>query len=193
MAAPLLLPGMQLIAQSGRTGTGNYDNLTTPDHGVLQLFFQGFDGLPVAGSHWFGSLTYQWDAAYVGVIAIVLAVVALGTRWKRPEVRGLTAVIALMSILVLVPGVPSAVNGLPFVGESSSHGRLIPLGFGLSVLAGIGLDALIRDHAVAQGPARGRRWLRRRRSYSCSSSGCSAEAICHRPRCGSETQASCGP
>ena len=89
LAAPLLLPGLQLIAQSGRTGTGNYDNLTTPDHGGLQLFFQGFDGLPVVGSHWFGSLTYQWDAAYVGVIAIVLGVVALGTRWKRPEVRGI--------------------------------------------------------------------------------------------------------
>jgi hypothetical protein len=148
LAAPLLLPGLQLIAQSGRSGTGNYDNLTTPDHGVLQLFFQGFDGLPVAGSHWFGSLTYQWDAAYVGVIAIVLAVVALGTRWKRPEVRGLTAVIALMSILVLVPGVPSAANGLPFVGEIILTRALIPLGFGLSVLAGIGLDALIRDHAV---------------------------------------------
>ena len=121
LAAPLLLPGMQLIAQSGRSGTGNYDNLTTPDHGVLQLLFQGFDGLPVVGSHWFGSLTYQWDAAYVGVIAVVMAVVGLGTRWRRPEVRGLTAVIALMAILVLVPGVPSAVSGLPFVGEIHSH------------------------------------------------------------------------
>jgi Bacterial membrane protein YfhO len=147
LAAPLLLPGMQLIAQSGRSSTGNYDQLTTPDHGVLQLLFQGFDGLPVAGSHWFGSLTYQWCAAYVGVIAVVMAVVALGTRWKRPEVRGLTVATALMAMLVLVPGVPSAVKGFPLVGEVILSRALIPLAFGLSVLAGIGLDALIRHYA----------------------------------------------
>jgi hypothetical protein len=150
LAAPLLLPGIQLIGQSGRTGSGNYDTLTTPDHGVLQLIFQGFDGLPVAGSHWFGSLSYQWTAAYVGVIAIVLAAVALGTRWKRPEVRGLTAAGALMSILILVPGVPSLISGWPLVGDIILTRALIPLGFLLSVLAGIGLDALIRNRAEAR-------------------------------------------
>ena len=149
LAAPLLLPGVQLIGQSRRSGS-NYDYLTTPDHGVLQLFFQGFDGLPVAGSHWFGSLTYQWTAAYVGVIALVMALVALGTRWKRPEVRAMTAAIALMSILVLVPGVPSAVSGFPLAGDIILTRALIPLGFGLAVLAGIGIDALVRDHAVAR-------------------------------------------
>jgi hypothetical protein len=111
------------------------------------LIFQGFDGLPVAGSHWFGSLSYQWTAAYVGVIAIVMAVVALGTRWKRPEVRGLTAAVALMSILILVPGVPSVISGWPLVGDIILTRALIPLGFAFAVLAGIGLDALIRDHA----------------------------------------------
>ena len=150
LAAPLLLPGIQLIGQSNRTGSGNYDNLTTPDHGVLQLIFQGFDGLPVAGSHWFGSLSYQWTAAYVGVIAIVMTVVAIGTRWKRPEVRGLTAAVVLMSILILVPGVPSVISGWPLVGDIILTRALIPLGFVLSVLAGIGLDALIRDHAEAR-------------------------------------------
>ena len=138
---------MQLIAHSGRTNTGNYDNLTTPDHGVLQLIFQGFDGLPVSGSHWFGSLTYQWDAAYVGVITLAMVVVALGTRWKRPEVWGFTAVVVLMSTLVLVPGVPSAISGAPLVGEVILTRALIPLGFALSVLGGIGLDALLRGHA----------------------------------------------
>ncbi len=150
LAAPLLLPGMQLIAQSGRTATGNYDSLTTPDHGALQLVFQGFDGLPVAGSHWFGSLSYQWTAAYVGVIALVLGVVALGTRWRRPEVVGLVAVIAATSLLVFVPGIPSLVNGVPLFGDVILTRALIPLGFGLAALAGIGLDALVRDSAVAR-------------------------------------------
>ena len=150
LAAPLLLPGMQLISQSGRSGSGNYDDLTTPDHGILQLIFQGFDGLPTAGSHWFGSLSYQWTAAYVGVIALAMAIVALGARWKRPEVRGVTAAVVLMSILVLVPGVPSLVNGLPLVGEVILTRALIPLGFGAAVLGGFGLDALIRSSDEAR-------------------------------------------
>jgi len=156
LAAPLLLPGIQLIGTAGRIATGNYASLTTPDHGVLQFLFQGFDGLPVAGSAWFGSLSYQWTSAYVGVIALVMGAVAIGTRWKRPEVLGLVAAIAVLSTLVLVPGVPSALNGLPIVGEVILTRALIPICFGLSVLAGIGLDALVRDHASV----RVQRWAR---------------------------------
>jgi hypothetical protein len=148
LAAPLLLPGLQAIEQSGRSSTGNYDNLTTPDHGVLQLLFQGFDGLPVAGSHWFGHLSYQWTAAYVGVIVLVLAVLAVGVRWRRPEVLGSVAVIVVMAILVLVPGVPALINGLPLFGSVILTRALIPLGFGLAVLGAFGLEALMQDHAT---------------------------------------------
>jgi hypothetical protein len=146
LSAPLILPGLELIARSGRSATGNYDALTTPDHAFLQLLFQGFDGLPVAGSRWFGSLSYQWTAAYVGVIALVMAIVALATRWKRPEVLGLTGLTALMAVLILVPGVPSVVSHLPLLGEVILTRALIPLAFGISVLAGFGVDALVRDH-----------------------------------------------
>jgi hypothetical protein len=154
LSAPLLLPGMQLLGLSGRTSTGNYGSVTVPDHAVLQLIFQGFDGLPVAGSHWFGSVSYQWTANYVGVITLVLALVALGTRRKRPEVIGLAAVVAVMAVLALVPKVASALNGLPLIGNVILTRALVPLAFGLSVLAGIGLDALARDPASA----RVRRW-----------------------------------
>jgi hypothetical protein len=145
LSAPLLLPGMQLLGLSGRTSTGNYSSVTVPDHAILQLIFQGFDGLPVAGSHWFGSVSYQWTANYVGLITLVLAVVALGTRWKRPEVTGLVAVVAVMGALALIPSVASAFNGLPLIGNVILTRALVPLAFALAVLGGIGLDALARD------------------------------------------------
>jgi hypothetical protein len=121
---------------------------------VLQLIFQGFDGLPVIGSHWFGQLSYQWTAAYVGVIALVMVVLALRIRWRRPEVVGFAAACVVLAALVLVPGVPSLISGLPVLGHIVLTRALIPLAFGLSVLAGIGLDALVRDH----GSATVRRW-----------------------------------
>lgn len=154
LAAPLLLPGIQIVGESVRSASGNYASLTTPDHGVLQLFFQGFDGLPLAGSQWFGRLSYQWEAAYVGVIALVMVVLALRMRWRRPEVSALAAASLVMATLVLVPGVPSAISGLPILGNVVLTRALIPLAFGLSVLAGVGLDVLVGDHDSASV----RRW-----------------------------------
>jgi hypothetical protein len=154
LAAPLLLPGIQMVGQSVRSSSGNYASLTTPDHGELQLIFQGFDGLPVIGNHWFGQLSYQWDSAYVGVIALVMVVLALRFRWRQPEVAGLVAASVVMATLVLVPGVPSALSGVPIIGNIVLTRALIALTFGLSVLAGIGLDVLMREHASA----RVRRW-----------------------------------
>ena len=37
LSAPLLLPGLQLIYQSGRAGTGNYKSISIPDHALLQI------------------------------------------------------------------------------------------------------------------------------------------------------------
>ncbi len=147
LAAPLLLPGFQLIAQSGRTSSGNYDNLTTPDHSVLQLVFQGFDGLPVSGSHFFGTLSYQWTAGYVGVIVLAMGALCLRFQWRRPEVLGLAVGSLLMAALVLVPGVPSLLSGRPVVGTIILTRALIPLAFGLAALSGLGLDTLARRHA----------------------------------------------
>ncbi len=153
LAAPLVLPGLQLIGGSVASTT-HYGSVTTPDHAALQLLFQGFDGLPISSSHWFGSLSYQSTAAYFGVIALVLVVVAVGTRWRRPEVTGLAAVSVVMASLVLLPAIPTAVNDLPLAGTAYLTRAFMPMAFGLSVLAGIGLDALVRDHAKA----RVRRW-----------------------------------
>jgi len=146
LSAPVLLPGLQLINQSGRTGTGNYASISIPNHTLLQFAFQGFDGFPTAGSHWFGSVSYEWTADYVGIIAIVLALVAIGTRWRRPEVQGLTAVIVVMGALALVRDVASFVSHLPVVGSVILSFALVPLALSVAALAGIGLERLVRHH-----------------------------------------------
>ena len=74
LAAPLLLPGLQVASGSNRTAVGPSNgpqNLPLKD--LIHLVFQSFDGLPLAGSRWFGYSNYEETAAYVGVIGLVLA------------------------------------------------------------------------------------------------------------------------
>jgi hypothetical protein len=155
LSAPQLLPGMQLVGASGRNGTGNYSSISIPDHGLLQLVFQGFDGWPTAGSHWFGSVSYEWTADYVGLIAVVLAVVAVGTRWRqRAEVPALVLVAVVMGALALFRPLASGLNGLPIVGNVILSFATVPLAIAIAALAGIGIDALVRDIAKPNA----RRW-----------------------------------
>ncbi len=146
LSAPLLLPGLQVIYQSGRTNTGNYESISIPDHSLLQFIFQGFDGYPTSSSHWFGSVSYEWTAFYVGVIALALAIVAIGTRWSRPEVPALVTIIVVLGTLYLVPSVDSFIGRLPIVGDVLLSYGTLPMAFAVAVLAGIGLDSVIRGH-----------------------------------------------
>ena len=76
LAAPLLLPALQLTASSVRSSTAT--GAGVPAHGLFYLLFSGFDGVPVAGNYAFGgSFYYNETAAYVGVIALALAVVGV--------------------------------------------------------------------------------------------------------------------
>ena len=154
LSAPLLLPGLQLLGLSGRTFDRKLrlGNRARPRRPAAHL--PGVRRTPRGRQPLVGSVSYQWTANYVGVITLVMAVVALGIRWKRPEVIGLGALVAVMAVLALVPKVASALNGLPVIGNVILARALVPLAFGLSVLAGIGLDALVREPASA----RVRRW-----------------------------------
>ena len=88
LAAPLALPGLQLAGLSVRQTASGINSLAA--HEIAYVIFQGYDGLPIAGSYPFGgTYFYNQTAAYVGVIAVVLAVVAVGVRWRRPEVVAL--------------------------------------------------------------------------------------------------------
>ncbi len=139
LGAPLLLPGAQLLGGSLRGVKGGSQAL--PPRDLMYVFFQGFDGSP-AGT-WFGPSFYVRTAAYVGVIAVVLAVLAvvtaLGSRSRRPDILALGVVAVVSAVLVVVP---------PLVlGSVQWHRALLPMDFALAVLAGAGTEVLVRAHA----------------------------------------------
>ena len=120
LAAPLLLPGLQVIAGSQHAAAGGdpaelvKGNPPLPGGTLLHLAFQGYDGLPIAGNHWFGYAGgYSETAAYVGIIPLVLVVVGVVACRRRPEVSALIAVVVAMTAIAFVPFVVAGAEPLP--------------------------------------------------------------------------------
>jgi hypothetical protein len=162
LGAPLLLPGLQIVSRSQHAAPGGdpaelvTGNPPLPPQNLLHILFQGYDGLPVVGNHWFGYVGgYSETAAYVGVIPVVLAFVAVVLRWRRPEVRALVAVAVVSAALAFLPGVGDVLNHFPVVRTLVWQRGILPLAFAFAVLAGIGMDAVIR-HPLGVAT---RRWL----------------------------------
>jgi len=144
LSAPLLLPGLQVASASVVRQVSRYGAL--PPHDAVHILFQGFDGLPVAGSRWFGNSIYPETAAYVGVIAVALALVAVATRWRRPEVPAVVAVAVVTTGLAYAPPVIAVLNGVTGMTAVAWHRAIIEMDLALAVLAGVGMDALVRSH-----------------------------------------------
>ena len=144
LAAPLLLPGVQL-------GEGSVANLAFQDvalpPGVLtHALFSSFNGLPVHGSQTFGlsNSFYNETVLYVGVIPVVFGVAALMLLRRRPEVVALAVVVLGMFALAFIGPVVSFMNRMPLVGHVLWHRSLLPMAFALAVLGGVGVDLLIK-------------------------------------------------
>jgi hypothetical protein len=142
LAAPLFLPGLQIFAGSVHSKTSGQPAL--PAQNLIQVIVQGFDGLPIAGSQMFGVDGPFYIPAYVGLIALVLAVVAVALRRRSPEVVAFAALLVVSTGVVFVPAVNSIMNGLPLFGSVVWTRALLTLTFGCAVLAGVGLDSLVR-------------------------------------------------
>ena len=111
---------------------------------LLGTIFQSFWGLPLVGSfvNSQGFFPEQW--VWVGAIAVVLSIVAVATRWRRPEVAGLAAAAVVAAAVSVFQPVESLLDKLPLVGGSWWFRSLIPLAFCLAMLSGVGLDAVLR-------------------------------------------------
>ncbi len=146
IAAPLILPGLQFAKGSNRSVVGPaLAPKGLPPKELLHIIFQGFDGLPLAHNEWFGVSAYEFTAAYVGVTALVLAAAALVVRWRRPEVRSMALVAVAMGLLVFVPPLVSLLDRS--VTRIYWIFALAPMALALAVLAGMGMDVLVRSYA----------------------------------------------
>jgi hypothetical protein len=141
LSAPLWLPGLPVLAQSTRASENGTGGL--PIHALGLLFAQGYDGLPTRGATWFGPADYYEATAYVGVVAVVLALIAVLVAWRRPLVAAL-GVSALVSIVVVY--VPSMQRFFTRMGGGSiATQRMLPmLAFAVAMLAGLGTELVRR-------------------------------------------------
>ncbi len=155
LGAPLLLPGTQVGGIALRNFRGGQVSIggpakaahALPLHDLIHVLFQGFDGLPVTGTPWFADrFIYIDTVAYVGVIAIVLAVLALAKRWRDPAVIAFSAIAIVSTALVFAAPLVTLLDRLPFhLGGILWYRAVAPMALGLAVLAGVGTDVLVRS------------------------------------------------
>jgi hypothetical protein len=146
LAAPLALPGFQLFA--GSVHSKSPGETVLPAENLIHLIVQGFDGLPVAGSRMFGSDGPYYVGAYVGVIAMVLAVVAVAVRRRPPEVIAFAATALVSAGIIFIPFMIAIMDDLPSAGSVGWARAQLPMAFAIAVLAGCGVDALV--HTVRE-------------------------------------------
>ncbi len=166
LCAPQLLPTLELSRVSHRTGGASrdgyfdYSDTALPARNLVTLLAPDFFGHPNAGTYWnlvgrtYSPVNYAELALYVGVAPLLLAVYALALPWRRRGSPGSPLddrpFFAALALLALLMAIGTAVNrvfyfGVPGFAQTGSPARsLLLLAFSLSVLAAMGLDALLR-------------------------------------------------
>jgi hypothetical protein len=140
LAAPLVLPGLQVVQASGRAGASGGAPFSLSHLSDLMVGLQGTD--------------FRVPSPYVGVFTVVLAVVALRVLGRRPEILGLAAVALVALLLTFKNPVHVLVQGAPVLGRVTWNRDVMLLALALAVLAAAGMEALLRNEM----PARLRRW-----------------------------------
>jgi hypothetical protein len=148
LGSPLALPGLQVLASSTRQSPQLLLNTevgkSLPPHDLVHLLVQGYNGLPIAGSHVFGDAVYFDTAAYIGVVGIALAVLGAVRGWRRPEVASFAALTVVTGAIVFAPPGEALLRRLPLVQTIDWHRDLMILSLCLAILAAVGMDLLVR-------------------------------------------------
>jgi hypothetical protein len=151
LGSPLLLPGLQVLNRSTRNSGALLAHTevgkSLPPHDLVHLLVQGYNGLPIAGSHIFGDAVYFDTAAYVGIVGIAFAVLGVVRGWRRSEVVSFVALTVVTLAIVFAPPIEDLFLHLPLAQTIDWHRALMPLSLGVAILAGVGMDALVRDGA----------------------------------------------
>ncbi len=151
LAAPLWLPGLQLLGRSGRAAVG-YSAL--PPSTLITMLAPKYYGSPLRTDGWFGpsGISYNELVVYVGIVALVAAGVGVYAAWRRPEVRALAVTGALMLLAAYQFG-PTAwlLAHVPHLNTLAVGRARIPLDFVLALLSGYGVQAIVSE--AVQRPA----------------------------------------
>ena len=143
IASPLLLPFLSELLKSAtwtfRSGT---DHFFLPLSALPLLLMPGFYGSPVTLNFW-GPAYPNEEALYVGVIAIMLALIAIVVRRKDRHVI-LFACMAAFFLLVAfgVPPFYQIVTMLPGFSHMKDQRLILLYQFCMAALAGFGIDVI---------------------------------------------------
>lgn len=135
LAAPIVLPGIQLTGSTLRTSLGGSASLTVG-------WFSGLV-LPAARSGAFSAYLLRVQG-FFGVIGVVLAIVGVGLRWRRRGVLAALALTVVGACLIASHAVLRVLAALPIFHLVYWSRSMNLLGMGLAVLCGVGLDAVVR-------------------------------------------------
>ena len=143
LAAPLWLPGLQLVGVSGRSAV-SYPAL--PLSALITALVPRYFGSSSLADGWFGPISYSETVAYVGLVALVAAGVGLYASRARREVRAL-ALTALVLLIAAYQVGPTAwlLTHVPHLAAVALGRGRIPLAFILSILAGYGIQTVVRE------------------------------------------------
>lgn len=143
LSAPLWIPGLKVASATARFQGSGFGAL--PGHDLLNLIFQGFDGLPISGRPYVSPGNYYEVTAFVGIIPLALATVALIRRWRSPYVRAFGILVAVILAVLFVPPVLATLDHLPHVGGIDWYRSLMPLSLAIAALSGLGLEAMLTE------------------------------------------------
>ena len=145
LAAPLVLPGLQLASKSNRFAVGPTNGpKSLPLSDVVHLIFQSFDGLPLIHSAWFGYSNYVETAVYVGVIPLVFAVMTVVLRVHTREVLAFGALVVATGAIVFLHPLVSVLD--QYVFGTYWLFAMQPMVLGIAVLGGMGVDIVRTRH-----------------------------------------------
>jgi len=130
LGAPLVLPGLQVVQASGREGASGGAAYSLTHLSDLVTGLQGTD--------------FRVPSPYVGLLALVFAVLAVRLSWRRPEVLGLAAVAVVGLVLTFQTPIYSVIQSAPAVGQVTWNRDVMLLGLAVAVLGALGLDAVVR-------------------------------------------------
>jgi hypothetical protein len=134
LAAPLLLPGLQLISGSARASQGRAAVLAQPAPPLSILGYNFLQGL--------ADSQILYGFAYVGVVAVVCAIGAVIVRRREPYVAGLAVACVVGLLVAFLNPLEHVVNALPAMHSVRLPRAVAFTAFGAAVLGGIGVQAL---------------------------------------------------
>jgi len=158
VAAAQVLPAVELVRQSERSGGTDYQFATSfslPLRQLPMLFSPGLFGIPTRGIYW-GEWLYWEMVGYAGIVPIMLALVGLLFSGRRDRAFWLLIGLAGVGLAVgnALPLYPIAYWVVPGIAYFRVPARfLVWYTFAVAVLAAAGLDWL------RQSPPRPRLWL----------------------------------